>query len=271
MTIHTKKEGLEKLKQKIRHVFTIEYLTDLSSKFVNQLQLSNKVTPTVTKTLPLALNILFIIGNYGYDFLELDILIRHFILITKRISSLNIHIGNIPEWIKLATRLHFALYTYRWIGQQSLLGQEDLKEFTCGLIEFGLTDCYAPESVNTNGFNLFNNHFVSKALKMVTLKFNQKSSKEPIKRQNLFTFFQKDITKIMVDFTINVSHPKPLAVLNEGMSMFGIQILCKELLRWTLPPFLVKLDGQTEALLTGIMEFTHKPLKTAFEVSFMIQ
>lgn len=71
----------------------------------------------------------------------------------------------------------------------------------------------------------------------------------------------------MVNFAIRVSHPQPIEVLLHGMSLFNIHKLVKELLRWSLPSFLVRRNDQTEALLRGIMTFTGQPLKTAFEVS----
>lgn len=263
------KHDLEEIRKNFCGVYTIEYILDTSSKFLNQLQSSSAATVTARRTLPKALNVLFIIGSYAHDFLDLDMLFRHIILIAVRLSSLNVPVEDYPEWVQLLTRLHFCMDAYQWIEQQNLPKLEELQELACSLVEFCLADGYSQENYpNTNGFCLFSHYLVKRSFKKITLKFNENTSQEPIKRHNLFQFFQKEITEVMVNFAIRVSHPQPIEVLLHGMSLFNIHKLVKELLRWSLPPFLVRRNDQTEALLRGIMTFTGQPLKTAFENNF---
>lgn len=271
-------------------MYFLDFLLDASAAFVSTLQQERKrdeedeemhtgtVTTTdpiigimATETLPRALNALFIIGNYEHGFEALLPLVADIHTIYHRLTELNVPLDTSPDWSDLFERVIFCTQAYKAVtisSSQVKFSIEDLSRLTCHLYVAGLFSGGATTLTNSSSqetslcpFASFTRFFVTSCLAILADSHNIKPT------QDLFLFFQRELSALLVENAIKSRHPNPTSLLIDTKAMFAYTEIPKHLLRWTLPPFVALRNGQTDALLEGLSSYMGKEAKDIFAVS----
>ncbi|KAJ6221290.1 hypothetical protein RDWZM_007102 [Blomia tropicalis] len=253
----------------LEHSLKLDLFADSSAQILKSIETLEETNPILVETIPWLLNSFLLFDILSVKRQLTEEYHCNLMNVIEKVNNLDPDlIQNDETWFAFVEMLGLTIDIEDSIKEKNSYNPEMVKNYVINIIEMAFEDGFVPIDVkpDSNIEHLLQSYYQILAMNAL-VNF---SNHIDISIQQLFAFSEKEISEKLVEILSRFEEPDPCILIDQCTKLFKQSTIVKDLLRFMLPPILLKQNYASEALLKGLRNLTNQPSYKVFQ-NFIVE